>query len=268
MIRWFHPSDAAAVIDWDRFAIAGARRVVNAPNVAALRAALDELIAPISPTVHLAAAGEAFPDEPALHPPDAPTLDVVAWEHLGYGDTAFTSVYASKRRHRERTIPVAGAPYGALWQAVDATPYRGQRLRLRGKLRTVAPGRGQLWVRVERGDVVGASDDMKERPVVSPAWGSAEIVSKVDADATRILVGIQVNGPGTTWYDDLELAAQGSDGTWTTIALADPGFEAADPLSSWHLGDGKRSITTLDGWNMRSDRVHPGSGAASLRVEA
>ena len=125
VVRWFHPSDAAATIDWDRFAIEGARRVIDCPGVSTLRAALNELFAPIAPTVHLAAAGESFPEEPALRPPTGANLDVVAWEHMGYGDSAVTSVYASKRRHRERTIPVVGFPYGALWQAVDATPYRG-----------------------------------------------------------------------------------------------------------------------------------------------
>lgn len=268
VVRWFHPSDAAAVIDWDRFAIEGARRVVEAPNVTALRAVLGELIAPIAPTVRLAGAGEVFPDEPALHPADAPILDVVAWEHEGYGDTAFTSAYTSKRRHRDRTVPMKGLPSGALWQAVDATPYRGQRLRLRGKVRTAARGRGQLWVRVERGDAVVANDEMRDRPVISQAWGAAEIIATVDAAATRILFGVQMTGPGTVWFDDLELAAQVGDGTWAPITIADPGFEAADPLSSWKPGLARGSKVTLDGWNVTSDRVDPGSGAASLRLGA
>src|SRR4051812_9378926 len=75
VVRWFHPSDAAAAIDWDRFAIDGARRVVDARDAAALDAALAELFAPVAPTVHLARGGAAFPDEPALHPPDAAQLD-------------------------------------------------------------------------------------------------------------------------------------------------------------------------------------------------
>src|SRR5262245_49645789 len=60
VVRWFHPSDAAAVIDWDRFAVDGARRVIDAPDPRALRTTLAELIAPFAPTVHLAATGESF----------------------------------------------------------------------------------------------------------------------------------------------------------------------------------------------------------------
>ena len=138
VVRWFHPSDAAAAFDWDRSAIEGARRVIDVPSPQDLRVALAELFAPIAPTVHLATAGEPFPDEPALHPATAAGLEVVSWEHLGYGDSAVTTVYASKRRHRERAVALEGALYGALWQAVDATPYRGAHLRLRGKVRTVS----------------------------------------------------------------------------------------------------------------------------------
>ena len=29
VVRWFHPSDAAATIDWNRFAVEGARRVID-----------------------------------------------------------------------------------------------------------------------------------------------------------------------------------------------------------------------------------------------
>jgi hypothetical protein len=38
VVRWFHPSDAAAAIDWDRFAIEGARRAIDASSASALRA--------------------------------------------------------------------------------------------------------------------------------------------------------------------------------------------------------------------------------------
>jgi hypothetical protein len=267
VVRWFHPSDAAAVIDWDRFAIEGARSVIDLPDTRGLRARLTKLFAPIAPTVHLVAAGEAFPDEPALHPSSGLALDVVAWEHEGYGDSSVISAYASKRRHRERTVPIVGNPFGALWQAIDATPYRNIRLRMRGKVRTSSTTRGQLWVRVERGSATGFSDDMKDRPVVSRTWESAEIIGTVDSDATRIVFGTIVSGSGAAWYDDLELAVQGADGAWTPIEIKDPGFEATEPLESWGPGLAKPSVTSIDGWNVTVDQDGAASGKASLRVE-
>jgi C-terminal processing protease CtpA/Prc len=267
VVRWFHPSDAAAVIDWNRFAVDGVRRVLDARDAAALDAALAELFAPLAPTVHLVRGGAAFPDEPALHPPDAAQLDVIAWQHKGFGDSAVPSVYASKRSHRARTVPVAGYPYGALWQQVDAEPYRGSRVRLRGKIRTASPGRGQLWLRVDRGDTPGFSDDMRDRPLASARWATVEISGMVARDATRIVIGTQMSGTGTAWFDDIELAVQSADGSWAPIALVDPGFEAGDPLASWKPGLARSSGGTLSGWRATVDRDGPASGAQALRVE-
>ena len=47
----------------------------------------------------------------------------MAWEHKGFGASTLTSMFANKRRHRDRTVPVRGVPVAALWQAVDAVPF-------------------------------------------------------------------------------------------------------------------------------------------------
>lgn len=267
VLRWFHPSDAAAVIDWERFATDGVRRVLHVPDAQALRAALTELIQPFAPTVHIVGSGEAFPDDPALHPAPATGLDVVAWEHAGFGDSLLVSVYASKRRHRSRLAPVEGPPYAALWQSIDASAYRGMRVRLRGKLRTAGRAPGQLWLRVERGDATGFSDNMSDHPVISAGWAPAEIVGSVDADATRIAFGPIMTGGGVAWYDDVELAVAPPGGAWTPIEIQDPGFEAGEPTLAWHPGNGRSGLTSVAGWNVTLDHDGPASGATALRIE-
>ena len=228
---------------------------------------LTELIAPIAPTAQIAGPGEPFPDVPALHPGSTAGLDVVAWEHMGFGDSILVSAYASKRRHRDRKMAVAGFPFGSLWQAVDAIAYRGMRVRLRGRLRTADHARGQLWLRVDRGDASGFFDNMGDQPVLSAGWTAAEIVGTVDADATRIAFGTLMNGPGTTWYDDLELAVAGPDGAWRPVAIRDPGFEAGEVTVGWGPGTGRPGRESLEGWNVTLDHDRPASGSASLRIE-
>jgi hypothetical protein len=267
MARWFHPSDAAAAADWDRVAIDGVRRVIDLHDTAALRSALADMFHPIAPTIQLVTAGESFADTPELHPANPAELEVVSWEHMGYGDSAVVSVYASKRRHRARSVPVSGLPYGAIWQAIDAGPFRGARVRFRGQVRTRSTAKGQLWLRIDRGNETGFSDDMRDRPVISRSWELAEVSGTVDPDATRIVFGTMSSGSGTTWYDNVELSAQSADGRWSTIAINDPNFEDDDPLASWKPGLAKPSVSSLDGWKLATDRIDPAAGAASLRVE-
>lgn len=266
VVRWFHPSDAAAAIDWDRFAIDGARRVIDARDSDELREDLRALFAPIAPTMRIGATGSTLAAPAELHPPDTSGLDVVAWEHLGYGDSTIVSAYQSKRRHRARTVLAPASLFGSMVQTVDATPFRGARVRLRGKLRVAGGGQGKMWLRVDRagGSGVGFFENMDERPIRATTWTDAEITGIVSGDATALAFGLLFNSPGTIWYDDLELAVE-RDGTWQPIPINDPGFEAPDPHAAWHSGIGKEDLG-LDGWTIDVDRDHPASGASSLRV--
>jgi C-terminal processing protease CtpA/Prc len=268
VVRWFHPSDAAAAIDWERFAVDGAHQVIDAPDVRALHAQLSELFAPIAPTLQIIGPGEAFTEPPALHPPSTVDLELVAWQHKGYGDSAIATGYVSKRLHRDRTIALSGPPFAALSQSLDAAPFRGARVRLRGKLRTADHGRAQLWLRVDRGDTTGFFDNMTRHPVFSETWTDAEIVGTVPGDATRIVFGVLQADRGTAWYDDLELSVESSAGTWAPVSIQDGGFESPDPFTSWHPGNGRLAATaSIESWKVIADHRAPASGAAALRIE-
>jgi C-terminal processing protease CtpA/Prc len=266
MLRWFHPSDAAAEVDWDRFAIDGVRQVIDASDPEGLQVALTRLVAPFAPTVQISRGQQRFNPAPARGA--SPASELIAWEHQGYGDSTLVSEYASKRRHRSRVVPAPGNPLAALWQAVDAAPFRGARVRLRGKLRVAGHGRGRLWVRVDRGDQRGFFDTMSDRPIGGARWQLAEITGRVDPDATRIAFGPIMAGSGVVWYDQLELAVEGSDGSWTPVPVKDPGFEDQDLFSNWGRGTGRPSDASLTGWNVTLDHEYPAAGSSALRVEA
>jgi hypothetical protein len=264
VVRWFHPSDAAAATDWDAFAVAGARSVIDAPDATVLRDRLVRLFAPMAPTVRIALASEPLVDAPELNPASTVGLDVVAWEHRGYGESALASAYQSKRRHRRATVDAEGLPFGSLVQTVDATPYRGATIRLRGKLRAAPRASAHLWVRIDRANGTGFFDNMSDRPVRSTDWTDAEIIGTVDADAVTIAFGPLASGSPGAWFDELALEVRTGDG-WQPIPIADAGFEADDPMAAWRAGIGKRGYD-LTGWAVKTDRDHPAAGAASLQM--
>lgn len=119
---------------------------------------------------------------------------------------------------------------GAIVQTVDAAPFRGRRVSLRGWLRFAGrPGRGgmHLWMRVDRPrEATGFYDDMNDRPVWSTEWTEARIVGEVAADADSIAFGAMLTGDGTGHADDLVLEALGSvhEGNRSAAPLSNRGL--------------------------------------------
>jgi C-terminal processing protease CtpA/Prc len=105
----------------------------------------------------------------------------------------------------------AGNRYGSLYQSIDATPFRGRRIRFRAAVRAeveAGKGRAQLWARVDRANAQpGFYESMADRPITSPRWEWYEIVGDVALDAERITVGILFYGQGAAWIDSASLEA-------------------------------------------------------------
>lgn len=100
-VRFFHPSDAASAVDWNRFAVHGAQQAMDAATPSELRETLDALFAPIAPTVQIYPT-DAAPPPPAdvLTPADTAGLNLVAWQHRGVG-LGNRGPYRSVRLSRE-----------------------------------------------------------------------------------------------------------------------------------------------------------------------
>lgn len=101
------------------------------------------------------------------------------------------------------------APFGNLMQSIDATPFRGQRVRLKAAVRLVMGGfddKTQLWLRVDRADgQVGFFDNMGERPIRNVRWEYYEIVGDVADDAQSVNLGLILMRNGQVWLDDVAL---------------------------------------------------------------
>lgn len=236
-IRFFHPSDEASAVDWDRLAVYGADKVLAAPT-AALRATLDSLFSPIAPTIRIYRTGRApSPLRPALAEYRGdPQVEVVAWQHRGVGLGA-GGKYLSARTHRGTEVQAGGYGFGTIAQSVPAANLRGKEVRLRAAVRAEASrgGQGQLWLRVDRaGKQLGFFDNMSDRPVTAHEWRAYEIVGKVDDDAEQVVFGGFLAGGGKLWLDLFELAVHESDHTWRPVELKNPGFESsASEIAGW-----------------------------------
>ena len=106
-VRFFHPSDKARAIDWDRFAYHGVRFVKHADTQSELMTRLGELFHPLAPTVQLYSVNRNPPEaSPALVPEKSANLKLVAWQHKGFGFGGYDA-YKSIRINRPASDPAA-----------------------------------------------------------------------------------------------------------------------------------------------------------------
>ncbi len=124
--------------------------------------------------------------------------------------------------------------FGNLMQSIDATPFRGKRVRFRAAVRAEVAGEGnqaQLWFRVDRVSKegtrsTGAFDNMHDRPITSNEWKYYEIVGDVAEDARAIIVGLLLLGQGKAWIDD------------ASFDVVDKNVEITARQRSWTAGNG------------------------------
>jgi uncharacterized protein (TIGR02246 family) len=93
-----------------------------------------------------------------------------------------------------------------LSQTFDAAPYRGQDLTLRAQLRTgkTPPGSARLLIRVRHNDGTNSFEyDLGSLPVTLWHWASYELHAPVATDARDIQIGLQLDGAGEAWIDDV-----------------------------------------------------------------
>ncbi|MCA9648480.1 MAG: hypothetical protein KC501_01145 [Myxococcales bacterium] len=270
-VRYFHPSDEAAAIDWDAFAVHGVQRVTQADDREQLRAALQELFLPVAPSLELLAEGET-PSGASPWPADVEGLEVVAWQHAGYGFGDMSSAYSSKRTSRPRAVPVGHQRTVTVVQRLEQgmEDLRGRAIRLRAwaKVDPEAPQAGvRLYLRIGQPDdrrvwASGADYNALE-------WGELRLEHEVPADADRITLGAAVTGQGAAWLDDFVLEAREGNG-WREVPLVDPGFEATEEIETALAGGDEprpTGVWQLDAPNFRHQlrkQAHGGQRALWL----
>jgi hypothetical protein len=261
-VRYFYPSDAAAALDWDRFAVLGAGRVRSARDILALETTLNELFAPLGPGIEL---GARLSPAPLVGSVDA---SLVSWKYMGPGISGQSAPYSGVRSNRT-SIPAPqpnAPPFVTILQSVPATDLRGKRIRLRARARVTAldrPGWAGLWLRVDRApQVVGFFDNMRDRPIRQTEWREYVIEGPVDDDATAVFFGALASESIPAEFDAFELAVSDGD-VWKPLTIRDPGFEAgSDPRTT---GWGGNAAT---GTQLRVSEQSAPEGQRFVRLQA
>lgn len=226
-VRYFHPSDAAAGTDWNGFAVHGVRQVEGASTPEELARKLQDLFAPVAPTVRVFPTGKV-PSTPAelLPPSGKPEPAILAWRHLGVGINKEDRTYSSRRIDNRTPLSESKAN---LIQEVDPAPLVGRTVRYRAWVRSEGTGQhagAGLWMTGFSKDGFDVlSLDMKDRLVHGSEWQQAEVSGKVEPANVSLYAGILVSGSGRVWIDRVTLEASRPDGSWEPIPLVNGGLD-------------------------------------------
>src|SRR4051794_38819336 len=256
-VRYFHPSDQAAAADWEALALAGVQAAEPAKSPEELARALEGFFRSVAPTVRVSPTAGPRPALPGELKAPAGT-EAVHWEHQGV-QVSEQNIYRSER------VSSARAPEGAeVAQVVEAAPYRGQRVTVRGVMRGEVPAGAPAVLRL-RSYAKGAEKPVtiaEVKPAAARDWQPFEVSGEVPRDAESLEVDLGLAGGGSAGWDGLSLQAAGGPG-----AAADPlrnadfelaGYDGAP--SGWGLPrDAKRA-----GYRAALSTDHPKSGKGSL----
>ncbi|HEX8607671.1 MAG TPA: hypothetical protein VF679_03405, partial [Pedobacter sp.] len=121
-VRYFHPSEEASKVDWEKFLYYGAKDVENAQNSKVLKDKLNGLFNPIAPSVQISGEkdSKAF-DIKSITPGGSSYNQQITWQHYGHGTGP--GLYKSIRTNRlVGTMDMKTAGFGNVTSYLDATP--------------------------------------------------------------------------------------------------------------------------------------------------
>jgi hypothetical protein len=99
--------------------------------------------------------------------------------------------------------------WGSIEQVIDATPYRGHRVRLRASARVETNSRfggAELFMDTETTEIVPLATTMLGQSLRSPEWTRKELVIDVGENAAALRFGLAVTGDTKAWLDSVELS--------------------------------------------------------------
>lgn len=266
-VKYFHPSDEAASIDWDKFAIYGSSRIEKCKNTEELLSTLNELFKPLAPTVSFNKASDQIKfDIKSITPKNANKYETTYWQHYGLslGMTYKDQVYQSVRINRKTAVEKMTKNYsdfGNLMTLIDAQKYIGKEIKLSGKVRLKegTKGTGHLWLRVDLQNTHdGFFENMDDNPITKNSWEEYEIIGQVDSTATKIVYGCFLQDNGELLVDDIKLSYREND-KWIEIPVKNSNFETEElgvsiKTNQWLYRGGNYSIKIVSGESIEGEK--------------
>ncbi|WP_106830685.1 S41 family peptidase [Parabacteroides pacaensis] len=222
--RWFHPSDEAQEIDWDKFAVLGIQKVENVTSDQALRDTLYQLFSPIVQGLQIYETRnpEAFNSDVLLSPDK--NAKPVAWQHSGVYLNNKSNIYQSARIHQKNFDKNTNA---ALVCKISKNPsdFQGKEVKLSGHFKTKNSNKESVKLFIQ---YFFQNDNQIQDAVIEAAdWKEFGCSVKIPENVIAVAYGLWILDNCEVWADDFEFLVK-KGGKWESIDKVNMGFESGE----------------------------------------
>lgn len=231
-VRWFHPSDEAQQIDWNRFACYGVKTAESAPNSEALRDSLLKLFLPIAPTLEIYNNSEKYDfNVSKITPTDTTGYKPVFWQHsgvdLGLASNKYRSIRVNRISDNNNLSKLA------LYQHFDATPYVNKRIKVKAAVKILGDERTKgniLLVSLPDNEAMNVCIKDENLNIKGAQWKVYEKTIEVNTKDDFVAWGCFLEGKGEMHIDELEISYWNNN-KWESIQHF--GFEVNDYMRKY-----------------------------------
>ena len=260
--RWFHPSDEAQEIDWDKFAVLGIQKVENIKSPKALRDTLYCLFSPIVQGLQIYKSNkpEIFNLDTLLSPDLS--RKQVAWQHNGVFLGETPSIYRSERTNKFENKSESGVTK----VLTNISHLSGKEVKLSGYFKKRdTDNRGSAQVAIYPITSMNEIENDKHEAIIeSQEWKKYELVLTIPEETNGIIYSLEVGGDCEVWADDFEFLVN-NGGKWEPADTLNMGFEHGEiSVSGSQTGDYWRAYMQHHLFEI-SD-VTPHSGKYCLKI--
>ena len=229
--RWFHPSDEAQEINWDKFAVLGIQKVENIQSNKELRDTLYSLFSPLVQGLQIYETNkpEKFNSDILLSPDT--NAKPVAWQHYGVYLNKKSNIYKSARTNKDKVNIVEAGVYKFF---TNLSYLQGKEVKLSGYIKSKSQDKRSVKLFIHYW--LYSESKIREIFIESQDWEKHELIVKIPQDATGVTYGLWIVGNSEVSVDDFEFMVN-NGGRWEIADTVNMGFE-----------NGKIDDTQTDEW--------------------
>ena len=234
-VKYFHPSDEAQEIDWDKFAIYGSNKVRQCSSNEELIQTLNTLFRPIAPSIVISKEDPLTYDFKRLTPNDSGSSLYTYWQHEGLNLNMNISdgTYKSIRVNRKNCVDKSD-PAGKLIYQYPINDFGGEKYKFTGLLnfRQDYFSSASVWVQPIASNKKNNYQNSKFfRYNDTNKWIDFELEGKLNDTDSHIILGVRLNGKGNLLIDNLKLAIF-KHGKWIDMPIKNSNFEKTSAISN------------------------------------